>query len=195
MDVTGWLVITVVPAGVAALTGSFAGWQAGRRSVRAAARDRRKATAGALRNGLHDLHDLVWNRLIGVEVTSDEVATAMVSFEGLCRRHEDLLPDDAGHLRRSTRQAMAHVFGGPASAALHDEAKAQPIDELESYWADITSTWLEHAARRLHAWEDSPALKRLGIAYYEHWRRDEDGEYRMSLPAGRQPPGGPRPQA
>lgn len=186
MDATGWLVITAVPAGVAAVTGSFAGWQAGRRAAQAAARDRRRATAGALRAALNDLHDLVWNRLTGVGVTTEDVAAAMVSFEGLARRHEDLLPDDTGHLRRSTRQAMAHVFGGPAGAALHVDARTQPVDELEPYWADITSTWLQHAARRLHEWEDDPAMKRLGVVPYERWRRDEDDNHRGSqrTPAG-----------
>lgn len=172
-----------VPVFLAAITGWISGGQASRRAFAAAAAERRRLAASALREALQELHDLLWDAYTGGPVDAGGVADAMTEFERLARRHEDLLPDGAQHLRRSAREAMSCALGAPAAAALHVAARHEPVDAADGYWADVSLTWLEHAARRLHEWEDRPQSRRLGLLPYYQWRRDEDDAARACVRA------------
>jgi hypothetical protein len=180
VDVSAWAEAAVVPLAVGALSGWIGGQQAARRAVQAAAAQRRGAAAEALRDAVQRLHDLLWDRYTGRPVDGAAIADAMTEFERLTRRHEDLLPADARHLRRSTREVMACVFGGPAGAALHSGARELPTDAFDGYWADVSLTWFEHVVRRLHDWEDDPRTRRLDLVQYYVWRRDEDDAHRAA---------------
>ncbi len=196
MDVAGIVAAIGVPVTLAAITGWISGGQASRRALAAAAADRRRRAASALRDGLQELHDVLWDAYIGGRVDASHLAGLMAEFERVVRRHEDLLPDGGRHLRRSAREAMSCALGAPAVAALHVDARQEPVDALNGYWADVSLTWLEHAVRQLHEWEDKPHSRRIGLVPYSQWRRDEDDEARTSgqaalpaLAAERQPKG------
>jgi hypothetical protein len=120
----------------------------------------------------------MWDAIIGEPIRSHRVAQVMRSFETLTTRYEDLLPAGAGHIRLSTRQALGCVFGAPAVAALHAQAGSAPVDVFDRYWADVSLTWLEHLAERLHEWEDQPGMRRLKVEPYESWRREGDESWR-----------------
>ena len=164
----------VATTGGSALVTILGGWWTTSRSRAGAREERRRRAAEQIRDAVWSLHDLVWDVLIGEVVRGHRVATAMRAFESLATRYEDLLPDGAGHLRMSTRQAVSHVFGAPAAAALHAQAARSPVGTVDGYWVDVSLTWLEHVAERLHEWEDRPTLRRLTITPYDSWRRDED---------------------
>jgi len=172
-----------VPVFLAAITGWISGGQASRRAFATAAAERRRLAASALREAVQELHDLLWDAYIGGQVDAASVADAMTEFERLARRHEDLLPNGAQHLRRSAREAMSCALGAPAAAALHVGARHEPVDAAGGYWADVSLTWLEHASRRLHEWEDKPRSRSLGLVPYYRWRRDEDDTTRAHTPA------------
>lgn len=127
---------------------------------------------------MQGLHDVMWGRYIGESVEETVIAEAMIAFERLARRNEYLLPAGSGHLRRSAREAMTCVFGAPAVAALHCAACRQSADAFDGYWADISLTWFEHAVQQLHEWEDDPRRRRLPLAPYCSWRREDDDEHR-----------------
>lgn len=172
-----------LPIFLAAVTGWISGRLASRQALAAAVTDRRRQAASAVREAVQELHDLLWNAYIGERVETRELAELMTSFEGLVRRHEPLLPAGFGHLRRSAREAMANALGVPAAAALFSEVRQAPLDALDGYWSDVSLTWLEHAGRQLHVWEDKPQARRLALTPYYLWRRDEDdaargGEHR-----------------
>lgn len=182
MDASGLLATSGVSVLVAAVTASITGWisggQASRQALTAATLERRQHAAAALREAAQELHDLLWDAYTGVPVDASGIADAMRDFERLARRHEDLLPDDARHLRRSTREAMCCALGTPAVAALDARARYGSVTAAPSYWADVSLTWLEHVARRLHAWEDKPRSRRIDLVPYYQWRRDEDDAVR-----------------
>lgn len=181
MDAPGLVAATGVPvllaaitaAITAAVTGWISGGQASRRTLKAATLVRRQHAAAALREAAQDLQDLLWDAYTGVPVDAPGIADAMMEFERLARRHEDLLPEGARHLRRSTREAMCCVLGAPAVAALDAHARHEPVDALSSYWTDVSLTWLEHAARRLHDWEDKPRSRRVELVPYHQWDEDD----------------------
>lgn len=181
-----------LPIFLAAITGWISGGLASRRALAAAASDRRRRATSAMREAIQELHDLLWNAYIGEPADARDVADLMARFEGLVRRHEPLLPDGAGHLRQSAREAMACALGAPAAAALHIHARETPVEELDGYWADVSLTWLEHAVRQLHEWEDKPHSRRLALTPYFRWRRDEDDEARGRAQTAQPPNARPR---
>lgn len=164
----------------------WSGHHAGRQAAKTAREDRRRDAADKIRNGVWMLHDLVWDVIIEADVDARRVARAMSSFEAHVARYEDLLPHGAAHLRRSAREAMTSVFGAPAVAGIHAGAEAQPLNVIDRHWADVSATWLEHAAQRLHEWQDEPGRRKLSIEPFYSWRRDEDDEWRaVARSAGR----------
>jgi hypothetical protein len=172
-----------LPVLIAAITGWISGWLASRRALAAAAADRRRRAAAALREAVQDLHDLLWNAYIGARVNGLDVADLMEQFDKSVRRHEDLLPADGRHLRRSAREAMSCAVGAPAASPLHVDAQSKPVDVLNGYWADVSLTWLEHAVRQFHRWEDRPQSRQLDLVPYYQWRRDEDDAARAQMQA------------
>jgi hypothetical protein len=178
MDITS----TAVTAVISAIPGALiAGWTGGRaitHARRVAREDRRRRAAESLRDTIWELRDLVWGAMIGSPVDNLRVATASAHAETTIKRFEDILPDGARHLRRSCREAVCNVFGGPGAAGLSAHAAHMPTDQLEPYWADVALTWLEHAANKLHQWEDEPSAGRLVVHPFHLWRRDEDAAWR-----------------
>ena len=81
---------------------------------------------------------------------------------------------------------MSCALGAPAAAALYVDARRKPVDQLQGYWADVSLTWLEHAVRKLHRWEDTPRSRQLELVPYFRWRRDEDDAARASMQAAMQ---------
>ena len=77
-----------LPISLAAITGWISGALASRRALAAAATDRRRRAASAVREAIQELHDLLWNAYIGEHVEARAVADLMAKFEGLVRRHE-----------------------------------------------------------------------------------------------------------
>lgn len=57
------------------------------------------------------------------------------------------------------------------------------------YSPDVSLTWLEHVARRLHEREDKPRSGSLGLVPYYPWGRDEDdvGARWQAVPPERMP--------
>lgn len=191
MDALALTEALAVPAATGAVSWWIGGRGALRKASRAAATQRRGQAAASLRGAVQGLHDVLWDRCIGEPVDESAIAEAMTAFERLARRHEYLLPAGSVHLRLSVREAMTCVFGAPAVAALHCDARRRSADAFDGYWADVSLTWLEHAVGRLHDWEDDPRVKRLPLQPYYSWRRDEDDEYRArgAAAADGAPPG------
>lgn len=169
--------ISAVPAVAVAW---WSGHQAGRRAARTAREDRCRDAADKIRNAIWTLHDLVWDVIIEADVDARRVARAMSTFEAHATRYEDLLPQGAGHFKRSAREAMTSIFGAPAVAGLHARAATQPVNDPDRYWADVSVSWLEHAAQRLHEWQDEPGRRRLKIEPFYSWRRAEDEVWRAA---------------
>jgi len=178
MDITSAAITAAVSAVPGALLAGWAGRRAAIQARQVAREDRRRRAAESLRDTVWALRDLVWAAMIGSPVDSLRVATAAEHAEMTIKRFEDILPDGARHLRRSCREAMSNVFGGPGAAGLSADAAQMPTDTLETYWADVALTWLEHAAYKLHQWEDEPSARRLVVEPFYSWRRDEDASWR-----------------
>jgi hypothetical protein len=166
--------------GVASVTALVAPYLTNRftrkRAARAHADTRRRDAAQHLRGLLSDLHELAWDP-VGRDAQAAEVASAMRSFDRAARTYSQLLPQGAGHLRGSTREAMANVFGPPALSALSGAAASAPMDTPEPYWVDVATTWLSYASARLDRWQDHPGVHRLELEPFCKWRRAEDDNY------------------
>lgn len=110
--------------------------------------------------------------------SSRDVSDVMQRFERQCKRWDPVLPTGACHVRVSTRQAMAHCFGGPASGAFDPEASTQALHPFNSYWWDIGVSYIEHARGRMGAWLTTERQSSMMITPYYQWRRDEDELHR-----------------
>ncbi len=183
MDIMTTAITATISATPGALIAAWAGRHAVTQSRRLAREERRRRAAEALRDDVWQLRDLVWDAMIGVPVDGARVARVAARVETTIARFEDLLPDGARHLRRSCREALGNVFGGPGAAGLSAEAAQMPPDPVDRYWVDVALTWLEHAVTKLHEWEDEPSSRRVALEPFYSWRKDEDHEWRAEARA------------
>jgi hypothetical protein len=158
-----------------ALVGSFTTYLLGLRAWRRQGRlQYRREVADTLLSRVQSLRTLSWHAACGHNLDPRDVAESANSFELAALNAEGALPQGAVHLRCSAREALANLFGPVGASGLLPQAAFRPLDVIDPYWADISLSWFAHTEDQLRKWRDSPAQRRLQIAPYHSWRRDED---------------------
>jgi hypothetical protein len=173
MDADFWVAVTAVVISIIA-------------AVRGEIRHRRGAPEDARRRAVDNVVEDLGAVVAVIEhadvkmPTSSQISAVMQKFERQCLRWEPMLPTGARHVRVSARQAMAHLFGAPASGAIDPTAAEKPTHPFDRYWWDIGTTYLDHARNCLGAWlVDDHRSRQVRLVPYCQWRRDEDDAARV----------------
>lgn len=134
----------------------------------------RTAAVADLQDGLHRLRRLV--RQADVSFASARtIASAMVDFEDRAQRHHAVMPTLLGAVDRQVRVAMGNCFGSPALVGWDPRLADREATTFDSYWWDITRTYLDHVDACLQDWRLAPTRRQaIELVPFHAWRRDED---------------------
>lgn len=130
--------------------------------------------------GIARLRALVHESLVN-ELMPRDVATAVYAFEEDCMQHAIALPRELQSVRRDVRAAVGNYFGAASLAAVDARLRDEPLSELDPYWQDISSSYLEYVMSQLQHSLIQPRPPKL--IHFEFWRRDEDPSRTRTLQA------------
>lgn len=174
------LFIEILPGVLSGLVGSYAGYRLSSRATRSTEARTICREAGAdLCAPLRDLRSMSrrWGR---VELTQDEVGSAVVAWSEAFDRQSHRLPAEWRHVGRSVRAAVGEVFGGVAIAHLRPEMAAYPLAKPDFKWQDFADDYITYVLDALVRWGDSD---RSGPAIWDFDRWLEKTGRRMRRPA------------
>jgi hypothetical protein len=92
------------------------------------------------------------------------------------------LPEQVRPIQREVRATVGNCFGGVSLSAVAAQLQEYPLSEPDPYWQGISVSYVEYVLRELKGSAASPKGRRM-ISFHE-WLRDDDFDYRASLPDG-----------